>query len=56
MVNMKKPTRLENQLFLALLNLMQELFADGPTRQGEHRANRALAHFTRIYGNRDKGR
>ena len=52
----KKPTRIETQLFDALEWLMMELYADGPSRKGEARANRALARFNKEYGNRHDGK
>ena len=52
----KKPGRTEVQLYDALENLISELYADGPTRKGEERANRCLGAFLRRYGERRYGK
>jgi len=48
--------RLLIQLFDALEWMISELYADGPTRKGENRANRALANFEKRIGRRHDGK
>lgn len=48
----RESTFLERQLYDALDRLMDELYADGPTRAAEQKANRALNRFDVKYGNR----
>jgi len=43
-----KPSRTEIHLYDALENLISELFADGPTRRGEDRAERCLSAFEKV--------
>lgn len=48
--------RLMVQLFDALEQYISELYADGPTRKGEERAQRALANFEKRVGERHDGK
>ena len=51
-----KPTQIETQLYDALEWMIMELYADGPSKKGEDRAQRALARFEKAYGGRHDGK
>jgi len=51
-----KPTQIETQLYDALEWMIMELYADGPSKKGEDRAQRALARFEKVYGGRHDGK
>ena len=48
--------RLVIQLYDALDNLICQLYADGPNRQGEERAFRAMGNFEKEFGKRHNGK